>query len=145
MRLGLIRFILTSSLATVACATTPTGPTVEDVIRHQAVWTAQRPSNYSFDYARQSQVYDIKCPTAAWRITVQGTTVASAMCMETGQAIASMTLTIDSLFDQARRALDDHALSAIQFDPQLGFPTYLGFAGPPDAAWSEHITHLQQP
>lgn len=120
-----------------------TGPSVNDVLAHRAKWAARGITSYSFDYSLRAMIYSAGCPTAAWRLEVQQNTVTSATCLASGQAVTAPNVTIDTLFDQALRAIGTNGINAISYDALRGFPTSIDFAGPPDASYSETATNLQ--
>jgi len=125
-----------------ASCQTVSGPRLDDVLAHQAQWNAHGLSSYSFDYTLRAMIYSVGCPTASWRLTVQQNSVTAATCLATDSAVTPPSVTIDTLFAQALRALSEKRISAIAYDAQWGFPTSIQFAGPPDAAYSETAANL---
>jgi uncharacterized protein DUF6174 len=119
------------------------GPSVNDVLAHRAKWAARGLTSYSFDYTLRAMIYSVGCPAAAWRLQVQQNAVTVATCLATGQAVTPPSVTIDTLFDEALRAMRGNSITAISYDARLGFPTSIEFAGPPDASYSETATNLQ--
>lgn len=130
------------SVFIVACGS-PTAPTVNDVLAHQAIWAAQHLETYSFTYQVLSSVYAVECPPAQWQITVQQRTATGSVCVATGQATSTPRVTIDSLFADALAAASAQRLSAIRFDLVRGYPTEIDYAGPPDADPVFLVTSLQ--
>lgn len=47
------------------------------------------------------------------------------------------------IFERAIQAARDGALSGVDFDPQLHYPTRIDLAGPPDASGSEFAGDLR--
>jgi Family of unknown function (DUF6174) len=130
------------SVFMVACSS-PTSPTVHDVLAHQAIWAAQHLGTYSFTFQVWASTYPIECPTAEWQITVQQGTATGSACLATGQATSTPRVTIDSLFADALAAASAQRLSTISFDPVRGYPTEIDYAGPPDAAPVFRVTSLR--
>lgn len=127
----------------VACGD-PTGPTVDDVLTHRETWSAQRLSDYSYDYTVTG--FFINWEGQVITLEVRNGSVASAVFASTGQPVPespSQFPTIDRLFDQAEQAARDHTLQAIAFDPQLGYPRRMDLAGPPDASGSVLAIRVQ--
>jgi hypothetical protein len=80
-------------------------------------------------------------------VEVRNDTVQSATVVATGQLLARpytfFPPTLDGLFDQAAQALQEQKLSAVRFDPQVGYITRMDIAGPPDASGSVFASALQ--
>jgi hypothetical protein len=142
MRSSFVRCFAAAALALFASCRTVTGPSLHDVLAHQAQWNAHGLSSYSFDYTLRAMIYSVGCPTASWHLTVQQNSVTAATCLATDSAVTPPRVTIDTLFAQVLRALSEKGISAITYDAQWGFPTSIQFAGPPDAAYSEAATNL---
>jgi Family of unknown function (DUF6174) len=142
MRSSFVRCLTAAALALFASCRTVTGPSLDNVLAHQAQWNAHGLSSYSFDYTLRAMIYSVGCPTASWRLTVQHDSVTAATCLATDSAVTPPRVTIDTLFAQVLRALSEKGISAITYDAQWGFPTSIEFAGPPDAAYSEAATNL---
>lgn len=143
MRSSFVRCVTATVLVLFATSCrTVSGPSLNDVLAHQAQWNAHGLSSYSFDYTLRAMIYSVGCPTASWRLTVQQNSVTAATCLATDSAVTPPRVTIDTLFAQVRRALTERGISAIVYDPRWGFPTNIEFAGPPDAAYSETATNL---
>jgi hypothetical protein len=99
--------------------------------------------NYAFDYALRAEIHSVGCPAALWRVTVREDMVAAVLCVASGLPVSGPAVTIDTLFDEALRAVRNHALSAMAFDARFGYPLRMDFAGPPDAAASVLVSQLQ--
>ena len=127
-RLLLIGFLV--GLA--GCRNGPTAPSLIDIERAEAQWTAHNLTRYAYQY-------ETTCCTAlsgqAIRLVVIADTVRSAQFVATNDSLPVDFLpTIDALFTLAIALRGEGRLAAAQFDPTFGFPTRLEISGPPDAS-----------
>jgi hypothetical protein len=121
--------------APVGCRDAPTAPSLADLQRARAEWTAHHLTRYAYRYMTTGFFN-------AWdgreiRLVVLADTVRSAQYVSTNDSVLGgpATLpTIDALFTRAIAALDDGTLVAVEFDPTFGYPTRLQLSGPPDAS-----------
>jgi len=121
-----------------------TDPQVDQVTRQRALWAAHNLTKYSYEYELTGFFNTIAGRVI--RLVVIADTVRSAVFVATGESVPGPAVQfpiVDSLFAQASRAAQDHSLTAIEFDPQLGYPVRMDLAGPPDASGSIFASHLQ--
>lgn len=126
----------------------PTGPTLNDVLAHQARWSAEGITAYSIDYEEGG--FFICCIEGQQlKLQVRNDTVVSAIFAATAAPVpgcpsACPGRTISGLFSFAAWAVREQRLGAIEFDPILHYPTRIVIAGGPDASGSVFVTHLQR-
>jgi len=121
-----------------------TAPSEDTILAHRASWSAQHLSDYSYIY--EATGFFINTADKPISITVRNNAVASAVFAGTGDPVPGSPTnfpSIDQLFDQALAAARDHSLASITFDPNLGYPTRMELAGPPDASGSLLASQLE--
>jgi hypothetical protein len=119
----------------VSCRTSPTAPSVADLRRAQAEWTAHNLTRYAYRYMTTG--FSTTLDGHAIRLVVLGDTVRSAQFVATNDSVPVVPATlptIDALFALAIAAREGGTLLAAQFDSVLRFPTRLELSGPPDAS-----------
>ncbi len=146
MRTSLVRWGVSFFLVVVSIAAcrAPVGPQLGDISEHRAIWTSQALKNYSYEYEQTGFFNNLSGHVL--RFEVRGDTVRSALFAATGDAVPGSPTafpTIDALFTEAERALESQTLTAIAFDPHLGYPLRMDIAGPPDAAGSVFAAQLR--
>ena len=140
VRLGQVALLV---LGAVGCSGS-TDPQTDQVTRQRAVWASHNLSRYSYDYELTG--FFTNFTGRVIRLVVVGDTVRSAVFAATGESVPGPLVwfpIVDSLFAQASRAAENHSLTAIEFDPQLGYPVRMDLAGPPDASGSVFAIHVQ--
>jgi hypothetical protein len=140
VRLGLVAVL---ALGAVGCSGS-TDPQVDQVTRQRVLWAAHNLTRYSYEY-EQTGFFTV-ISNRVIRLVVIADTVRSAVFVATGESVpgpAAQFPIVDSLFAQASRAAQGHTLTAIEFDPVLGYPSRMDLAGPPDASGSIFASQLQ--
>lgn len=127
-RLLLIGFLV----GLVSCRTGPTAPSLIDIERAEAQWSAHNLTRYAYQY-------ETTCCNAlsgqAIRLVVIGDTVRSAQFVATNDSVPVAFLpTIDGLFALAITLREEGRLAGARFDPTFGYPARLEISGPPDAS-----------
>ena len=94
--------------------------------RHRALWTSNRPDDYSFVVTDWCHVSCLGVPVT---IRVENRVIASMKYVKSGKAYEYYStvhgsVTIDRLFDRIQEAIDVKAseIKAI-YDPEIGYPT----------------------
>jgi hypothetical protein len=126
------------------CRTSPTAPSLVDLQRAQASWTAHHLTRYAYRYMTTGffNALDGK----AIRVVVLADTVRSAQVVATNDSLpvaSAMLPTIDALFALAIAARADGTLVAAQFDSVFAYPTRLEIAGHPDASGVIVASHIE--
>lgn len=114
-----------------------TGPSFDDLIQAQSRWASHHLTRYAYRYTSFGFFNTIEGQPL--RLVVLGDTVRSAQFVATNDSVPvppGTLPTIDGLFAIAMSAWHDGRLTGAEFDPDLGFPTRIDIAGPPDAAGS---------
>lgn len=145
MNAGIVRLELVALLVLGAAGCSgSTDPQGDQVTRQRALWAAHSLTKYSYDYEQTGFFNNLAGHVI--RLVVLGDTVRSAVFVATGESVPGPAMRfpiVDSLFAEASRAAENHSLTAIEFDPQLGYPVRMDLAGPPDASGSIFASHLQ--
>ena len=131
-------------LALVACGQ-PTAPSSSDLAAHRALWLAQAPSHYSYQYEVTGFFNALDGKPIV--LEVRQDTVRSATFTQTGQPVPGSPAgfpTVDDLFTFASNMLENHWLRAVVFDPRLNYPTQIDVDGPPDASGTVLATAFKQ-
>ena len=122
--------------------TAPVAPTADEILAHQTMWANHAPNHYSFQFKTiGTQSGFANSPI---RIEVRGDTVLSVTDVQTGQAWPGpypFFPTVDLMFSVALERLNEHALTAIAFDSQWGYPVRIDTFGP-DIGGSEFASML---
>lgn len=137
------KLVLGLTLVGLSCDS-PTGPSVETVVQHQAAWATHNLSRYAYQYEITGFFNTLE--GKAIRLVVLGDTVRSATFVATGDSVPvapSLLPTIDKLFEQAIAAATDNTLTGVTFDPTFSYPLQMDLAGPPDAGGSVFASHLE--
>lgn len=115
--------------------------TTADILAHQATWTHQGITSYSYTYEFTAfNVYAYK----PLLVVVRQDTVRSVVDSATGDSITPTGFpTIDGLFENALTAAHDGILTHVEFDPVLGYPARLTYAVVPDGLSSEQASALR--
>ncbi len=140
VRLGLVAL---HALVAGGCSDS-TDPQLDDIAQRRAFWVAQHLTSYSYNFEETGFFNTIAGHVI--RLEVRADTVRSAVFVATGETVplpATQFPIVDSLFAQATRAAQSHTLTAIEFDPALGYPTRMDLAGPPDASGSIFARQLR--
>ncbi len=133
---------VTAALA-VGCASATATRERQLQVRRDA-WAAERLTSYEYDY-QLGQGWFINFSGRWIHLVVREDTVRSATDVATGQPMPeplAIWPTIDRLFDEAQQAAASGTLTAIRYDPQLGYPTEIDLSGPPDASGSILASNL---
>lgn len=136
--------ILSFAALLVAGCSSSTEPTLRSVDVRRETWSGAKLTSYSYDYELGSGFF-INFSGRWIHLVVSANAVVSATDVATGAAMPeplSTWPTIDQLFDEARQAAENGALSGIRYDPQYGYPTEIDIAGPPDASGAIYARNL---
>ena len=138
MRSGLIRTaILPLFVLSVAGCGDLIGPSRESIEAHRAIWISKGLTSYSYEYEITGFFNNLAGHRI--RLAVRADTVRSAVFVETGDTVPGSPAwlpTINGLFDRAVTGYNAGNLTAISYDPELGYPRRMDISGPPDAAGS---------
>jgi hypothetical protein len=128
-------FLIGLATGLAGCRSGPTAPSLTDLQRAHAAWTAHHLTRYAYRYMTTGFFNTLD--GQAIRLVVLADTVRSAQFVATNDSVpvAPATLpTIDALFTLAITAREGGTLVAAQFDSILEYPTRLELSGPPDAS-----------
>jgi hypothetical protein len=117
------------------CRSGPTAPSLADLQRAHAAWTAHHLTRYAYRYMTTG--FFTTLDGQAMRLVVLADTVRSAQFVATNDSVPVVPATlptIDALFALVITARSGGTLVAAQFDPIFDYPTRLEFSGPPDAS-----------
>ncbi len=141
MRSRLVRAFV-PVLTLVAC-TTPTAPSLREVMLQRAQWQAAGLTDYSYVWAEYG--FFVGYEGQPFRLEVRDGVVRAGLSPTTGDTVPwpwTQFPTIDTLFDRAIAAMNDHKLTAIAFDARYHYPTRMELAGPADASGSVFASQL---
>ena len=133
-----------AALVVAAGCSSSTEPSPRAIDIRRETWTAAKLTSYSYDY-KVGNGFFISFAGRWIHVVVRDNAVVSATDAATGAAMQGSLATwptIDRLFDEARQAAQDGALSAIRYDPQYGYPTEIDISGPPDASGAIYAQNL---
>jgi hypothetical protein len=130
-------------LALLACFDSQ-GTSLSEIRAQQARWRSHLIRDYQYLYKQTG--FNSQLTGRTIKVVVLGDTVRMANDTLTGDSIPTVwgvPPTVDGLFDMALAGFSNGSLTAISFDPALGYPLRLDLAGPPDASGSIFASNLQ--
>lgn len=118
------------ALAALPGCVSPTSPEERELDANRELFRARVGSSYSCDY--RNVAFAIGPFVERVRMTVRDGRVVSLVSLETGQEVTQFReefLTVEEIFDEIERALDDAYSVQVEYDPELGYPreTYIDF------------------
>jgi uncharacterized protein DUF6174 len=143
VRLRLSTALLGPALLLPACGG-PTTPSVAEIEQARARWATHRLTRYVYDFETTGFFTTLEGKTI--HLAVIADTVRSAVFAGTNDPVpvpAASLATVDTLFARAIAAREAGALTSVEFDPQLDYPTRLQISGPPDASGAILASNLQ--
>lgn len=113
----------------------PTDTTPGQVTADYEQWTSHGLDSYEYDYLLGGGFF-IQFADHPIHLVVRDGVVVSATYVDTGEPLPGPLTTwptIDDLFAHALLAAEAGSLLGLRVDTQLGYPTEIDLAGPPDA------------